>query len=89
MLALNILLSFSLSAELADTLVREIFGIPADTLSDLIFIYSLSIAGQIDWHAWFTSEAWQTVAFGFSSMLIFASTMSIGREFIRLVRENE
>ena len=78
MLALNILLSFSLSAELADTFTREIFGIPADTLSDLIFIYSLSIVGQIDWHAWFTSEAWQTVAFGFQCV-DFVSTHLMAR----------
>ena len=47
-LALNTLLSFFLSAELADMPAREIFGISADTLSDLTFISSLSIAGQID-----------------------------------------
>ena len=54
MLAFNILWSLSLLAELAGTPARELFGIPADTLSDLKFIYPLSIAGQIDWHAWFT-----------------------------------
>ena len=47
-LALNTLLSFSLSAQLADTPAREIFGISADTLSVLTFISSLSIVGQID-----------------------------------------
>jgi len=47
-------LSFSLSTELADTSAWELFGIPADTLSDLTFTYPLSIAGQIYWHAWFT-----------------------------------
>ena len=34
-------------------------------LSDLTFICSLSIAGQIDWHVWFTFRAWRTIAFGF------------------------
>jgi len=52
--ALNIFLSFSVSAELADTFARELFGTSADTLSDLTFSYSLSIACQIDWHAWST-----------------------------------
>ena len=47
-------MSFSLSAELADTLVWEIFGITADTLSNLTFVYLLSITSQIDWHAWLT-----------------------------------
>jgi len=47
-LAFNILLLFSLSAELADTPARELFGIPPDTLFDLTFVYPLSITGQID-----------------------------------------
>ena len=53
-LALNTLLLFSLSAELANTPVRELFGNPADTLLDLTFTDPLSIVGQIDWHAWYT-----------------------------------
>ena len=32
---------------------------PADTLSNLIFVYPLSITCQIDWHAW------RTFALGF------------------------
>ena len=55
--AFNNFLSFSLSADLADMFVREIFGIPADTLSDLILVYPLSITGQIDWHAWLTFQS--------------------------------
>ena len=45
---------FSYRQSLPIRFVWEIFGIPADTLSDLTFIYPLSIAGQIDWHAWLT-----------------------------------
>ena len=48
------LLLFSLSDELADTPMWEIFGIPADTLSNLTLFYLLSITSQIDWHAWLT-----------------------------------
>jgi len=74
-LAFNILLSYSLSVELADTFVREIFGIPANTLSDLTFVCPLSIAGQIDWHAWLTfPELGEHLTLN-SSMLIFASTV--------------
>ena len=53
-LAFNIFLSSIVSAELADTPVREIFGITADTLSNLTLFSPLSISGQIDWHAWLT-----------------------------------
>ena len=53
-LAFNIFLSSIVSAELADTPVREIFEITADTLSNLTLFSPLSISGQIDWHAWLT-----------------------------------
>jgi len=52
--AFNILLSFYLSAEFANTFLWEIFGIPADMLSNLTLFYPLSIIGQIDWYAWLT-----------------------------------
>ena len=52
--AFNILLSLSQSAEPADMLVWEIFGILADTLLNVTIVYSLSIVGQIDWYAWLT-----------------------------------
>ena len=58
MLALNIFLSSIVSAKPADTLVREIFGIPADTLSNLTLFSPLSVSDQIDWHAWLTFRAW-------------------------------
>ena len=47
-LALNIFLSSTVSAKPTDTPVREIFGIPADTLSNLTLFSPLSILGQID-----------------------------------------
>ena len=34
--------------------IWEIFGIPADTLSNLTLFSPMSISGQIDWHAWLT-----------------------------------
>jgi len=52
--AFNIFLSSIISAKLADTSIGEIFGIPADTLSNLTLFYPLSITDQIDWHTWFT-----------------------------------
>ena len=45
-------LSSIVSANLADTPIWEIFGIPADMLSNLTLFSPLSIPGQIDWHAW-------------------------------------
>ena len=42
------------SAKLANTPIWEIFGIPADTFSNLTLFSPLSISGQIDWHTWLT-----------------------------------
>jgi len=42
------------------------------------FVYSLSITGQIDWHAWSTFRAWRTLALGFQCVVTFASTEARG-----------
>ena len=52
----------------------EIFGIPADMLSNLTLFSSLSIPGQIDWHAWLTFPWLGEQLPSDSSVLIFAST---------------
>ena len=57
-LTLNILfVDFSIGRPYQYMPVREIFIISADMLSDLTFVCSLSIAGQIDCHAWLTFQS--------------------------------